>query len=224
MMLTERDINILRFINDFGYARSSILKEMFFTAGTLSGQKQMCHRRLKKMIDGGLIKREREFRYGEMLYQLNRAGANKLKEHGIKVFWVQSSVGWGKFIHNDYVQQVYLKFRKEGLRDFVSERRMRKMPVFFDHIPDLLVGASPENFLVIEVELELKRIEVLRNKLLLNLEINQGRKILYLCGNKNILKRVTGMAQELDPSGKRFLSVKLDNFLDNPTQLINQLN
>lgn len=55
-MITDRDINILKFLNDFGFARSFVVEEVFFPDGSLRGKKQMCHRRLKLMEEGKEIR------------------------------------------------------------------------------------------------------------------------------------------------------------------------
>jgi DNA-binding PadR family transcriptional regulator len=219
-MIMDRDINILKFLNDFGFARSFVVEEVFFPDGSLRGKKQMCHRRLKLMEEEGLIKSEKEFRYGQHIYFLTTKGGEFLKSQGVDVFYVAPSIGWGKYLHNDYIQQVFLKLRKHGIKQFLSERKMRKMDAFKDSVPDLLVGLDGNRAIGIEVELESKSYASLEKKLSLNLRLGPNYRFWYLCGNQTITNKVGKVVRGLGNQEGLFKVACIENFLGETKHLL----
>lgn len=165
------------------------------------------------MEEEGLIKSEKEFKYGQHIYCLSTKGGEFLKSQGVEVFYVAPSIGWGKYLHNDYIQQVFLKLRKQGIKQFLSERKMRKMDAFKDSVPDLLVGLDGNRSIGIEVELESKSYASLEKKLSLNLRLGLNYRFWYLCGNQTITNKVCGVVRKLGHRDGLFTVGCIENFL-----------
>jgi len=125
--MTERDNQILKFLNQLPCSSSTIQK-IFFPGKTL----RMANKRLKYLFDYGHVKRTREHNWENYYYYVDR----KPKQ----------------LMHYDYIARAYLWIMEQGyiINEFEVQKKHERI------IPDLIVDISKDNkrgLLPVEVEL-----------------------------------------------------------------------
>lgn len=148
--ITERDVEILRFINDFGFCEMPQLERRF------GFKKPRNYQVMSRLIEGGLVKHERVF-YG-------RHGIFRLSERGAKLTELPAlaRVPLATYQHDLTLIEVYLKLREQyPAAQWVSERQLRR-DKYFDgvgktgHLSDGLLVFPDGKQVAVEVELSLK--------------------------------------------------------------------
>jgi hypothetical protein len=148
--LTERDLEILQFINLFGFCEMPTLVARF------GWRKPRNYQLMGKLVEAGLVKHERVF-YGKPgIYRLTTAGA---KHTGLPPL---SKVPLASYAHDVRVMELYLAIRQQhpGVR-WISERQL-KHDKYFDgvgkrgHLSDGVLVFPDGKHVALEVELTLK--------------------------------------------------------------------
>ncbi len=149
-MLTDRDIAILKFINQFGFCVMPHLNERFGL------RKSYNYELIGRLIDKGLVIHEEGFRKQGGVYRLTKKGASFTELPPLK------NVPWGIFRHE--VLLVHLHFKlMEKYPDAIwfSERELNYDHTFDGigkrgHLPDGLLEFKDGKKVLIELELSRK--------------------------------------------------------------------
>lgn len=152
--LTERDIRILYFINDFGFCEMPQIENMFGLT------KRRSYQVMERLLTAGLVKHERVFHGRHGVYRLSKKGA------GYTDLPALTRITLAHYNHSLAVLDVYLYLRRKHPDvQWLSERHLVHEK-YFDgvgkrgHLPDgiLLVQGedNKEQKIAIEVELRLK--------------------------------------------------------------------
>lgn len=175
LQLTERDVQILFFINEFGFCTLHHLERRFEFKKPRSSQ---IVRRLEKE---GLIQNERIFHQRPSVYRLTSQGARYTDLPPLK------RIPLGTYLHELTLVDVYLKLREEYPNAlWVGERRLKHDKFLGslrerDHMPDGLLVLQDDRRIAIEVELTLKslrRLEEIFKNYGTQFEINE---VWYYC-------------------------------------------
>ena len=218
MVITERDIKIFKFINEFTFSRMTVLREIFFPVGSVDGRRRSCERRLKVLNDEKFLIRVRDFRTNEFVFRLSKRGDIALKNYIHETFWCPNHFPWATFIHDDFVQQVLLVFLKNGHKNVISEKRIRKKQIFEKFVPDFLAQIKEDKFAFFEVELHPKTCLQYQNKAYEILSSSYCDHLIYLAGDELIAKKIT---HSLETHLKGKLKVhSLHAFLKDPAPIL----
>jgi hypothetical protein len=154
MQLTERDVRILHFINDFGFCEMPQLERMFGLT------KRRSYQIIQRLIAAGLVKHERVFHGRHGIYRLSKKGADHTDLPAL------SRISLAHYNHSLAVLDVYLHLHKSHPEaEWLSERHLIHEKYFdgvgkHGHLPDgilLLPGdGKKEQKIAVEVELRLK--------------------------------------------------------------------
>jgi hypothetical protein len=154
MQLTERDVRILHFINDFGFCEMPQLENMF------SLTKRRSYQIIQRLIAAGLVKHERVFHGRHGIYRLSKKGASHTDLPAL------SRISLAHYNHSLAVLDVYLHLRTQHPdAHWLSERHLTHEK-YFDgvgkrgHLPDGILllpdAGKKEQKIAIEVELRTK--------------------------------------------------------------------
>lgn len=150
MQLTERDMRILSFINDFGFCEMPQIEKMFGLV------KPRSYQIIQRLIAAGLVKHERVFHGRHGIYRLSKKGASHTDLPAL------ARVSLAHYNHSLAVLDVYLHLSKSHPdAEWLSERHLIHQK-YFDglgkrgHLPDGILLFSDEKKIAIEVELRLK--------------------------------------------------------------------
>lgn len=154
--LTERDLEILNFINDFGFCEVSHVEKLFSLHGCRGYQL------LNRLVRAGLLEHERIFYAKPGIYRTTGKGANYTNLPALQ------RVALGNYKHDMLMIEVYLKLRELCPdMEWISERQL-KHDKYFDgvgkkgHLPDAMLRFPKEivkgeaKQVAIEVELTAK--------------------------------------------------------------------
>ena len=150
MKLTDRDIEILRFINDFGFCTTPHLMNF------ISVRQWRIYQIMNRLVRRGLVKKEFGFQGHPLIYYLTDEGASFTDLPAI------DAVSFGVYLHQVAMVNVALKLmRLYPEATWVSERHL-KYDKFIDgvgvrgHIADGLLLFPDAKRVAIEVELSVK--------------------------------------------------------------------
>lgn len=154
MRLTERDMKILHFINDFGFCEMPQIEKMFALA------KPRSYQIIQRLIEAGLVKHERVFHGRHGIYRLSKKGASHTD------LPAPLRISLAHYNHSLAVLDVYLHLRqKHPDAEWLSERHLAHQK-YFDgvgkrgHLPDGILllpdNDKKEQKIAIEVELRSK--------------------------------------------------------------------
>lgn len=189
MIITERDMKILKFIDRFQFSKRRFIKEIYFSTNTPLGAEKASYDRLTKLCQEGFLKKTRDLRNREHIYLLNSKAIDFLAGYGENPS-SQSNLAWSKFVHNEMIQRVLIEFTKLGQRRFLSERDFVKYAKRTNLIPDLVLVTDEDKLIYIEIELEEKNYAELTTRAeSFALEKNL-KSVLYVCGNKRVENKV----------------------------------
>src|ERR1700722_13596289 len=96
MQLTERDIRILHFINDFGFCEMPQIEKMFGLV------KPRSYQIMQRLVTAGLVKHERVFHGRHGIYRLSKKGAGHTELPAL------ARITLGNYNHSLAVLDVYL--------------------------------------------------------------------------------------------------------------------
>jgi len=150
MQLTMRDLEMLRFINDFGFCEASHLKKHF------NLRVPRCYQLISRLISGGFLKAEKIFFAKERILMLTREGAKHTNLPPLKAF------SFWRYQHTIHVINVYLELTRlypeatwKGEREIVQEG-LTIGDKKYKHTPDALLIFSDGTRIAIEIELTSK--------------------------------------------------------------------
>jgi len=154
MQLTERDIRILHFINDFGFCEMPQIEKMFGLV------KRRCYQVMDRLVTAGLVKHERVFHGRHGIYRLSKKGAGHTDLPAL------ARISLAHYNHSLAVLDVYLHLRiKHPDAEWLSERHLIKVK-YADgmgkrgHLPDGILllpdDTQKEQKIAVEVELRTK--------------------------------------------------------------------
>ena len=191
MKLTERDMKILRFINEFGFCEMPQIEKRF------GMKKPRCYQVIRRLIDAKLITHQRIF-YGRhgVLY-LTKQGAACTDLPPIK------GIAKDSYIHQLTVIDIHTILRERFIdSSWLSERRIR-YEKFMDgigkegfHLPDAILIDPNFGQIAIEVELTMKskkRLEDILWDYMLHKDI---KEVWYYCA-PDIVNKVAKIADKM---------------------------
>ena len=150
LKLTERDVEILRFINDFGFCEMPHLDKRFGL------NKPRNYQLLNRLVRGGLLFHERIFYGRHGIYRLTRRGA------AFTNLPAMHKVVFGTYVHDVALLDVYLQLRETypqahwiGQRALLKEKGQESVGKR-GHLSDGILILSNEKRVAIEIELTLK--------------------------------------------------------------------
>lgn len=149
-LMTRRDVEILTFINDFGFVGLTHLMKRFCL------NESNCYKRMQRLIKQQFVIHERVFHNEKGVYRLSAKGAEWTELQPIV------SVQRTAYVHQLMVIEVYIALQKKYPDAYwVPERRLIKDEYFDEkfknkHIADGLLILPDDKQIAIEVELSLK--------------------------------------------------------------------
>ena len=150
MQLTMRDIEILRFINDFGFCEMPHISKHFNLRNPRNYQI------ISRLIRADLVKAEKIFFANNRILSLTMAGARHTNLPPI------SQVSLSRYNHNSYLIDVYMKLaRVHPAATWLSERQLYQDKYSvggtrYRHVPDGLLIFPEDKQIAIEIELTSK--------------------------------------------------------------------
>ncbi len=150
MKMTDRDIEILRFINDFGFCEMPQIERKF------NVKKPRSYKIMRRLIKAGLVIHERVFH--------NRHGIFRLSQHGARhtELPAMANIPIGIYQHQLAIIEVYFKLIQQYPdATWVSERHL-KQEKFINgfgkrgHVADGMLILPNEKQIALEIELTLK--------------------------------------------------------------------
>ncbi len=178
MQITERDIEIIRFINNFGFCEIKQIEKQFGI------KKSRGYQIMKRLVDANLVVHERVFHGVHGIFYVTHRGSEFSDLPPIK------NIPKDNYRHQLAIIDTFFKLKAQYPEaEWVSERRIKR-DKYMDglgkrrHIPDGLLIFPDSKEVAIEVELTLKSkrrlLEIFRNYMAC-LEI---KEIWYYCSPK----------------------------------------
>ncbi len=183
MLLTDRDMEILNFINQFGFCEMPHIEKMFKL------KKPRNYKVMQRLVKAGLVIHEYILRNRHGIYRLTREGAECTDYPMLKY------VSLGSYLHQLTVVDVYLKLM-ERFPDatWISERSLKRDQyvkgsfVRYGHVADGLLLLPDDKKIAIEVELTMKgkdRLGKIVHSYALNRSISE---VWYYCSTDIVKK------------------------------------
>ena len=221
MKLQERDINIFRYINLFGYTNSNLIKKLYFS--NLSEESNTHYRRFRLLEQQGFLKSEACPMFDSKVLFLTRMSQDLLKGEGFEVFPLYTSINYLVWKHDHWVQEVLHAFLKANYRSFLSERKIKSQPELNQGlIPDLII-TTDTGAIAIEVEINQKENSRLSKKLRKYSESDKFVAVLYLTRSSSLNTKFNNSEAFFNTKGLTLKSFNLDAFLEKPEKHIKEL-
>jgi DNA-binding PadR family transcriptional regulator len=206
MILQDRDLEILKFINKFGYVGLDHIRELY------NFSQSRVYQILGRLIKNDYIDKKRVIADQASIYWLKTKGADLLETNRINKVSLQN------IEHNLIVLNVYLELMKQNSTlEIKSDRELRQGKGFgyTGHIPDLEIQTEEQNGKKnIAIEIEISRKDRKRLKSIVS-TMEHGSKYLevhYYClgSSINLVREVT----EFKPMFKVFeyMGLKYEKF------------
>jgi len=150
VQLTERDIEILCFINEFGFCEMPQIEKRFGI------KKPLSYRLLRRLIKAELVKHRRIFYAGYGIYYLTSSGAKFTDLPSL------GTISIGQYGHQRLITDVFIQLRKQYPEaEWISERRLLHEKFYegvgkSGHVADGILIFPDNKKIAIEVELSLK--------------------------------------------------------------------
>jgi hypothetical protein len=212
IILTERDIAILKEINRYGFLGVDEIMQIFRMSV------KIVYFRLKKMVEAGLLKHERILHAYPGVYWLTFAGKGACNSNLSTI----SSPSVGTFAHDISLARLYLSLRDRYGEKLVSWATPRELRANKFNLCDTLVQGfaavkshTPDGLLVLNgeagtvkaaLELELSAKSTPRLKSIIGNYANglrggQVNRVIYYCGDDAIKRRVMEAVRTSDAQG-----------------------
>jgi len=200
MQITDRDIEIIRFINEFGFCEMPQIERRF------SIKKPRSYRIIKRLIKAGLVNHKRVFyaRYG--IYYVTSKGADCTDLPAM------DKISVGYYEHQMILTNVYIKLRQQYPDTYwISERRL-KHEKFYEgvgkagHVSDGILVFPDGKEVAVEVELSIKgkkRIERIFKSYAAQFSI---KEVWYYCPH--------GMVNALSVLSAKIPFIKINNLAE----------
>ncbi len=198
MIFQKRDAEILRWINGFGFASAEQIKTFMKVGNTAA------YVRLKKLVDGGYLTRERILHGQARIHKLTKKG---VLASGDAVLPLQY-VNLGTFRHDYKLIDLALMLEEQTGGSFQPDRRIRHDEGLsgvgqLGHIADGLLSIGQDKPIAIELELSVKsraRIQSIINDYGGNLSV---KEVWYYTDNKEVVRAISQASKGFD-----FIKVK----------------
>jgi DNA-binding PadR family transcriptional regulator len=190
MKLTERDIGILKFINEFGFSEMPQIERRFGL------KKPRSYQLLTRLVEEGYVKHERVFHGRHGIYRLSRKGAKLTHLPPL------ARVPLANYKHDITLMEVYLRLREDYPEaSWISERELKRDKYFdgvgkFGHLSDGLLVFKDGKRIAVEVELSLKSRNRVEQILRWYGGVFEIEEVWYYCP-KGIMASMSSMAVEM---------------------------
>lgn len=198
MIFQERDAEILKWINGFGFASAEQIQS-FMKVG-----KTACYVRLKKLVDGGYLTRERILHGQARIHKLTKKGMLACGDAILPLKYVNL----GTFRHDFKLVDLALMLERETGGSFMPDRRIRHDEGLsgvgqLGHIADGYLSVGQDKPIAVELELSVKsraRIQSIINDYGGNLAV---KEVWYYTDNKEVVRAIAKASKGFD-----FIKVK----------------
>lgn len=151
MIFQERDIEILRWINGFGFASVDQIKQFMDVGQTAA------YVRIKKLVEGGYLERERILHGQARIHKVTKKGVLASGDAVLPLKYVNL----GTFRHDFRLVDLGLMLEAETGEKFTPDRRIRHDEGLsgvgqIGHIPDGYLSIGADKPIAIELELTVK--------------------------------------------------------------------
>lgn len=190
MQLTVRDVEILRFINEFGFCEIKQIEKRFGVRKTRGYQI------MKRLVDAKFVIHEIVFHGAHGIYYLTKKGADCTDLPPIK------NIPKDNYEHQLAVIDIYFKLKEQHpTAEWIGERRIKRDKYIKGlgkrgHIPDGMLLFPDDKEVAIEVELTMKS----KRRLFEILGGYSGRfhinEVWYYCA-PNIITRISKLAEKM---------------------------
>lgn len=181
MKFTKRDIEILKFINEFGFCEISQIEQKFRL------KKPRCYQIMKRLVVADLVTHERIFHGKNGVFYLTKQGAACTDLPPIK------NIPKDNYVHQLTIIEVYLKLIKQFPgAEWISERRItREKSVYsvgrkINHLADGVLIFPDDKQIAIEVELTMKTKRRLEDIILSYVLHKRIKEVWYYCSSDTI--------------------------------------
>ena len=198
MILQKRDSDILRWINGFGFASAEQV-QAFMKVG-----KTACYVRLKKLVDGGYLTRERILHGQARIHKVTKKGVLASGDAVLPLKYVNL----GTFRHDFKLIDLAIILERETGGSFQPDRRIRHDEGLsgvgqLGHIADGLLTIGQDKPIAIELELTVKsraRLNSIIHEYGGNLAV---KEVWYYTDNKEVVRAIGKASKGFD-----FIKVK----------------
>ncbi len=198
MIFQERDADILKWINGFGFASAEQI-QAFMKVG-----KTAAYVRLKKLVDGGYLKRERILHGQARIHKLTKQGMLACGDGILPLKYVNL----GTFRHDFKLIDLALMLERDTGGSFQPDRRIRHDEGLsgvgqLGHIADGFLTIGEDKPIAIELELSVKsraRIQSIIHDYGGNLSV---KEVWYFTDNREVVRAISKAAKGFD-----FIKVK----------------
>lgn len=189
MQITNRDVEIIRFINEFGFCEIKQIEKKFSIGNS------RCYQIMQRLKIAGLVKHERIFHGSHGIFYLTAQGAEFTDLPPIR------NIPKDCYSHQLMIINIYFRLTKQYPEaTWVSERQLRheklkNRATRRNHVADGMLLFPDDKQIAIEVELTMKskfRLERILNEYSSRMEINQ---IWYFC-SPSVLPKVRKMTEK----------------------------
>ena len=183
IQLTERDLDLLRTINSFGYVDINFICEKYRL------KPNVAYRRLRRLIASKLIRHLYVYHQKPGIYLVTPEGVATCKDELPPLFKVSRAT----YDHSLAVSRASLALAKLHQGHIITERQIRhrmteKGVGQFGHIADGALMIEGKK-IALEIELSVKGKERLKNILGQYAMQIEYDAVWYICGNANLYKR-----------------------------------
>lgn len=198
MIFQDRDTDILRWVNGFGFASAEHIRQ-FMGVG-----KTAAYVRIKKLVDGGYLVRDRILHGQARIHKVTRNGVTATGDAVLPLKYVNL----GTFRHDYKLIDLALMLEAQTGGTFIPDRRIRHDEGLsgvgqLGHIPDGYLYIDDDKPIAVELELSVKsrvRINEIVNSYGGDLSV---KGTWYFTDNKSVKRAIEKAAGDFD-----FIKVK----------------
>ena len=190
MKLTQRDMEIMRFINEFGFCEITQIEKRFGL------KKPRSYQIMQRLTKENLIKHERVFHGKHGIFYLTRQGANYTDLPALK------NIPKDNYTHQLTVIEIHLQLMHlfPGSM-WLSERRIKRDKSAYsvghksDHLADGVLILPDEKHIAIEIELTMKTKKRIEDIIVAYILHHRLKEVWYFC-SPVIIERVRKAARQ----------------------------
>lgn len=190
MKMTERDVQILKFINEFGFCEIKQIENKFKI------KKVRGYQIMKRLVDAGLVTHEMVFYGAHGVFYLTKEGAECTDLPPIK------NIPKDNYEHQLAVIDIYFKLKEQHPEaEWIGERRIKRDKYMkglgkTGHVADGMLIFPDGKEIAIEVELTMKSKRRLTDILKNYSGCFAIREVWYYCA-PDIITRITKLAEDM---------------------------
>ena len=193
MIVQQRDLKLLTWINGFGFANASQIQSYLNVSSTVT------YRRINKLINAGYLV-SKNILHGHQKIHILTKKAVKVCEDSIPA---NTNIRLGTFCHDLTLVDLSLYLQKEYSGDFEPARRIRHnygLAGFGNpgHIADGYLHIGNQRPIAIELEISLKSHQRLK-KIISNYASNLSvREVWYFTDKTDVKRAITKLSEDFD--------------------------